>query len=110
MNVKNSPLALLIAAPHNGEAGMHHDVAAMYDAVIARGLTPEDILVLEGRLNRCKFSETLRLNCRERPAISSQKVVDIFTIFSYDIEKDYWEWEAAQTDCVRLREMFEELP
>ena len=30
--------------------------------------------------------------------------------YSYDVEKDYWEWEAAQTDCVRLREMLEELP
>jgi hypothetical protein len=29
---------------------------------------------------------------------------------SYDIEKDYWEWEAAQTDLIRLREMLETLP
>jgi hypothetical protein len=52
MNTKNSRLALLIAAPHNGEAGMHNDVVAMYDALLARGLSSEDILVLEGKLNR----------------------------------------------------------
>ncbi|MCI0690707.1 caspase family protein [candidate division KSB1 bacterium] len=47
-----SRLALLIAAPHDGEAGMHNDVVAMYDALIARGLSSEDILLLEGKLNR----------------------------------------------------------
>jgi hypothetical protein len=30
--------------------------------------------------------------------------------YSYEVEKDFWEWEAAQTDCARLREMLEELP
>ncbi|MDZ7290084.1 MAG: hypothetical protein ONB44_13435 [candidate division KSB1 bacterium] len=30
--------------------------------------------------------------------------------YSYDVEKDYWQWEAAQTDLVRLREIFERLP
>jgi hypothetical protein len=29
--------------------------------------------------------------------------------YSYEVEKDFWEWEAAQTDCVRLREMLEKL-
>jgi hypothetical protein len=28
---------------------------------------------------------------------------------SYDIERDYWEWEAARTDEERLREMSESL-
>lgn len=52
MNTKNSRLALLIAAPHNGEVGMHNDVVAMYNALLARGFSSEDILLLEGRLNR----------------------------------------------------------
>ena len=30
--------------------------------------------------------------------------------FSYDVEKDYWEWEAAFSDLPRLREMIENLP
>ena len=30
--------------------------------------------------------------------------------YSYEVEKDYWEWEAAQTDLSRLREMLETLP
>ncbi|HIC94712.1 MAG TPA: hypothetical protein EYP09_10765 [Anaerolineae bacterium] len=29
---------------------------------------------------------------------------------SYEVERDYWEWEAAVTDEKRLREMLEELP
>ncbi len=50
--VHPSRLALLIAAPHNSEAGMHNDVMAMYDALLARGFFSKDILLLEGRLNR----------------------------------------------------------
>jgi len=45
-------LALLIGAPHRGEAAMHGDVQAFYDALIARGLSSDDLLVLEGRLDR----------------------------------------------------------
>ncbi len=29
---------------------------------------------------------------------------------SYEVERDYWEWEAAVTDEKRLRETLEELP
>jgi len=29
--------------------------------------------------------------------------------FSYDVERDYWEWEAAVTDIQRLHQMMEEL-
>jgi hypothetical protein len=52
MNAQNSQLALLIASPHNGNSGMHNDVVAMHDALLARGLSLEDILLLEGKLNR----------------------------------------------------------
>ena len=29
---------------------------------------------------------------------------------SYEVERDYWEWEAAVTDEERLRQMLESLP
>lgn len=29
---------------------------------------------------------------------------------AYEVERDYWEWEAMVTDEERLREMFESLP
>jgi len=29
---------------------------------------------------------------------------------SYEVERDYWEWEAAVTDEERLKEMLESLP
>src|SRR5512143_3915268 len=44
--------ALLIAAPHEAEVSMHYDLAAMYAALQARGLAPEEILLLEGSLDR----------------------------------------------------------
>jgi hypothetical protein len=30
--------------------------------------------------------------------------------YSYEVEKDYWEWEAAISDQKRLRQMLEQLP
>jgi len=30
--------------------------------------------------------------------------------FSFEVERDYWEWEAATTDEERLQEMLESLP
>ena len=45
-------LALLIGAPHDGDLSMHNDVVAMYDALRMRGLAPEEILTLEGKLDR----------------------------------------------------------
>ncbi len=45
-------LALLIGAPWRGEAAMHGDVQAFYDALTARGMSSDDLLVLEGRLDR----------------------------------------------------------
>jgi hypothetical protein len=30
--------------------------------------------------------------------------------YSYEVERDYWEWEAATTDEERLQEMLESLP
>jgi hypothetical protein len=44
--------ALLIGAPQEGDVGVHNDLAAMYDALKTRGLAPEEILSLEGNLDR----------------------------------------------------------
>lgn len=30
--------------------------------------------------------------------------------YTYEVERDYWEWEAAVTDAQRLREMLDQLP
>ncbi len=45
-------LAVLIGAPHKGDASMHNDLIAMYDALQTRGLGSEEILSLEGNLDR----------------------------------------------------------
>ena len=44
--------ALLIGAPHGNDEGIHNDLAAMHDALQTRGLESEDILSLEGNLDR----------------------------------------------------------
>jgi hypothetical protein len=49
---KEPELAVLFGVPHEGEISMHNDVAAMYDALRARGLAPEQIICLEGQLDR----------------------------------------------------------
>ena len=53
-------LALLIGAPHDGDLSMHNDVVAMYDALRMRGLAPEEILTLEGKLDRQILMEFLK--------------------------------------------------
>jgi hypothetical protein len=45
-------LALLIAAPWEGEVAMHNDLIAMYNALRQRGFLHREILSLEGQLNR----------------------------------------------------------
>ena len=44
--------ALLIGTPNEGDVSMHNDLAAMYDALKARGLASEEILSIEGNLDR----------------------------------------------------------
>ena len=53
-------LALLVAAPWEGESPMHNDVVAIYTALRQRGFAPEEFLVLEGSLTRSKFLALLR--------------------------------------------------
>ncbi len=45
-------LAVLIAAPWEGEIAMSQDMLSMADAVKQRGFTPDQILTLEGVLTR----------------------------------------------------------
>ena len=52
-------LALLVGAPHLNQTSMHYDIAAMYAALQRRGITAEEILCLEGRLDRRLFLDFL---------------------------------------------------
>jgi hypothetical protein len=45
-------LAVLVGAPHMGDVSMHNDIAFMYDALRQRGLAPQEIICLEGQLDR----------------------------------------------------------
>jgi hypothetical protein len=45
-------LALLVAAPWEGESAMFNDVVATYHALRQRGFAPEEFLVLAGPLTR----------------------------------------------------------
>ncbi len=45
-------LAVLIAAPWRGETAMHQDLRGIHDALAARHLSSEELLVLEGRLDK----------------------------------------------------------
>jgi hypothetical protein len=55
-----SRLALLVAAPMPGEAAMHDDLVAMYDALRARGFRPEEILAVDGPVRRDLLMALLR--------------------------------------------------
>lgn len=52
-------LGILIGAPHRDQSSMHHDLAAMYQALKRRGLASEEILCLEGALDRRLLLELL---------------------------------------------------
>ena len=45
-------LALLVAAPWEGETAMQNDLVATYNALRQRGFSPEEFLVLAGPLTR----------------------------------------------------------
>lgn len=52
LNDQFPQLAVLIGAPQFDQTSMHYDIAAMYAAMRRRGVTAEEILCLEGRLDR----------------------------------------------------------
>jgi hypothetical protein len=49
---KEHHLALLVAAPHDGEGAMQNDLSAMYNALTARGLQPHEIMTMGGPISR----------------------------------------------------------
>jgi hypothetical protein len=51
-NQRDPQLAILIGAPHQNQSSMHYDLAAMYNALRQREMLTEDILWLEGKLDR----------------------------------------------------------
>ena len=63
-------LALLIAAPWEGETAMHNDLVATYTVLRQRGFAPEEFLVLEGPLTRSlllAFLQDVHRRIREWP-------------------------------------------
>lgn len=67
-------LALLIAAPHPGELAMSCDLTAMTQALLARGLSADEILCLHGRLDRPLVVEFLQAAGRQIAAWQSGSV------------------------------------
>jgi hypothetical protein len=49
---KDRRLAVLIAAPHDGEVAMQNDQSAVYKALGARGFKPQEVLALGGPVSR----------------------------------------------------------
>ncbi len=72
-------LALLFGAPHAGEVAMHNDLVAMYDALRLRGISPESILSIEGRLKRSLLTEVLDMVSKE---VAEWKAGEIFIAVS----------------------------
>lgn len=52
MKTSENTLSLLLAAPHPGERAMHNDQVAIAEALLALGYSPEQILMLHGRMDR----------------------------------------------------------
>ena len=70
-------LALLIIAPWEGETAMHNDLTAMYNALRLRGLSADEILSLEGQLNRRSFMSFLQ---KARRRVARWPQGEIFSI------------------------------
>jgi hypothetical protein len=78
---------------------------------VALHLAAKDLLRLKLKENQERlkfFAKRYGMSFEEfQNAWNKDQIIDKY---SYDIEKDYWEWEAAQTDLVRLDEMLDNLP
>lgn len=62
----------------------------------------------ETRQQREKFEQRYQMDF---PAFQQAWQEDRITDkYSYEVERDYWEWEAAETDEERLQRMLESLP
>jgi hypothetical protein len=71
-------LALLIIAPWEGETAMHNDLTAMYNALRLRGFSADEILSLEGQLNRRSFMSFLQ---KARRRVARWRQGEIFFYF-----------------------------
>jgi hypothetical protein len=71
-------LALLIIAPWEGETAMRNDLKAMYDALRLRGFSADEILSLEGQLNRGSFMSFLQ---KARRRVARWRQGEIFFYF-----------------------------
>jgi len=71
-------LALLIIAPWEDETAMHNDLKAMYDALRLRGFSADEILSLEGQLNRGSFMSFLQ---KARRRVARWRQGEIFFYF-----------------------------
>jgi hypothetical protein len=71
-------LALLIIAPWGGETAMHNDLTAMYNALHLRGFSADEILSLEGQLNRRSFMSILQ---KARRRVARWRQGEIFFYF-----------------------------
>ena len=69
---------LHIIAPWEGEAAMHNDLTAMYNALHLRGFSADEILSLEGQLNRRSFMSFLQ---KARRRVASWRQGEIFFYF-----------------------------
>jgi hypothetical protein len=71
-------LALLIIAPWKGETAMHNDLIAVRNALRIRGFSEDEILSLEGQLNRRSFMSFLQ---KARRRVSTWRQGEIFFYF-----------------------------
>lgn len=78
---------------------------------VALHLATKDLVRLklkEAEEQRKQFEERYQMDFETfKQAWGEGQIADKY---SYEVERDYWEWEAAVTDEKRLREMLEELP
>jgi hypothetical protein len=74
-------LAVLLAAPApgRGETAMHNDLQAIYGVLLRRGFLPEEILSLEGSLNRTVLMPVLKEAARR---IATWRRGDVFLFYS----------------------------
>lgn len=77
---------------------------------VALHLAVKDLIRLklkEAERQRLEFEERYQMQFEAfKQAWDERHIADKYT---YEVERDYWEWEAAFTDEKRLREMLEEL-
>jgi hypothetical protein len=93
-------LALLIASPWPGETAMQEDLVAMYAALRGRGMLPEEILSLSGRLSRTLLLAILE---EARRRVTTWDAGELFLYFS-----GHGSFDCQRRPGLRLRNDFPE--